>query len=81
MINQQRLFRNTAQEKLDTLETLPDGEVIERAWTELSALCGAGVPHKNWTMSVPVDADRDSDIIFGEVLKRFAKAIDYEKRT
>jgi hypothetical protein len=30
-------------------------------------------------MHVPVDADRDSDIIFGELLKRFGKLVAYDK--
>ena len=62
-----------AREKLDALEALGNKELIERGWKELSALCGADSRPKRWTMTVPVDADRDSDILFGEILMRFAK--------
>ena len=60
-----------AQEKLTRLEALNDEDLLERAWAELSALCGSEGRPKKWTMTIPVDADRDSDILFGEVLKRY----------
>ncbi len=31
---------NRAQEKLDRLKALSDQELLDRAWDELSALCG-----------------------------------------
>ena len=65
-----------AREKMQRLESLSNGELLERAWTELGALCGAEGKQKKWLMSIPVDADQDSDILFGEVLKRFAKLED-----
>ena len=64
---------NEAREKLTRLEELNDEDLLERAWTELSALCGSEGRPKKWTMTIPVDADRDSDILFGEVLGRYAK--------
>jgi len=66
-----------AQAKLDALKALDDGALLEKAWRELNALCGAipDVARKNWTMTIPLDADRDSDIILGEVLIRFGKLI------
>lgn len=68
-----KLSERTPQTKLDALEALPDSELLEKAWAEISALCGADKgPQKRWTMSVPVDAERDSDVLFGEVLKRYA---------
>ena len=62
-----------AREKLTRLEELNDEDLLERAWTELSALCGSEGRPKKWTMTIPVDADNDSDILFGEVLGRYAK--------
>ena len=62
-----------AQEKLERLKRLSDDELLEMAWAELSALCGAKGRPKKWRMTVPVDADNDSDILFGEVLMRYAK--------
>ena len=59
-----------AQEKMKRLEESSNKEILERAWAEITALCSEG---KQWRMTVPVDADRDSDILFGEVLMRFAK--------
>ena len=61
-----------AQEKLDALEGLDNKALLERAWNEIRLLCGSDSRPKKWTMTIPVDADRDSDILFGEVLKRFA---------
>ena len=62
-----------AQEKMKRLERLSDDELLEKAWAELSALCGSKGRPKEWRMTVPVDADNDSDVLFGEVLKRYAK--------
>ena len=70
---------NRAQEKLDRLKALSDQELLDRAWDELSALCGSHQPVKRWRMSVPVDADRDSDILFGEVLQRLGRRVDYQR--
>ena len=67
-----------AEEKMDRLNAATDHEILDRAWDELSALCGSRQPHKNWLMTIPVDADRDSAIIFGEVLRRFGKSVGYE---
>ena len=65
-----------AKRKMDALKEKSDEEVLELAWEELSKLCGSKGPPKRWTMTVPVDAERDSDIIFGEILKRFKKLIE-----
>ena len=51
-----------------------DKELIEKGWDEISALCGSAGKPKRWTMTVPVDFNRDSDILFGEILKRFGLA-------
>lgn len=80
-----KLNERTPQTKLDALEALPDSKLLEKAWAEISALCGADKgPQKRWTMSIPVDAERDSDILFGEVLRRYAvleaKLEGYERR-
>jgi len=66
-----------AQAKLDALKALDDGALLEKAWHELNALCGnvPGERRKEWIMNIPVDAERDSDVIFGEVLMRFGKLI------
>ena len=63
-----------AHQRLDNLKALSNKDLLERAWNELSALCGSNKgPPKEWTMTIPVDADRDSDVLFGEVLMRFVK--------
>ena len=63
-----------AHQRLDNLTALSNKDLLERAWNELSALCGSNKgPPKEWTMTIPVDADRDSDVLFGEVLMRFVK--------
>ncbi len=67
-----------AEEKMDRLKTASDHEILDRAWGELSALCGSRQTPKHWLMSIPVDADRDSDIIFGEALRRFGKSVGYD---
>ena len=66
-----------AQAKLDALKALDDGALLEKAWHELNALCGnvPGERRKEWIMHIPVDAERDSDVIFGEILMRFGKLI------
>lgn len=70
---------NRAEEKLKRLKVSSDHELLDRAWDELSALCGSGQPLKHWQMSIPVDADEDSDILFGEVLQRLGKLVDYPR--
>ena len=66
-------------QKMDELTAMSDKELLEYAWVELNALCGANQnPPKKWTMTIPVDAMRDSDIIFGEILIRF-KIMNEEK--
>ena len=69
-----------AQEKMKRLEGLFDDELLEKAWAELSALCGSKGRPKKWRMTVPVDADNDSDVLFGEILKRYAQLEDELKR-
>ena len=71
-----------AQAKLDALKALDDGALLEKAWHELNALCGnvPGERRKEWIMHIPVDAERDSDVIFGEVLMRFGKLLQQEER-
>ena len=65
-----------ATRKMDELKGRSDEDVLELAWDEMSRLCGGKGPPKKWTMTVPVDAERDSDIIFGEILMRFKKLIE-----
>ena len=67
------------QEKLDVLEGLSNDELLEMAWDEIKALCGSDGPPKRWQMTIPVDAEHDSDVLFGEVLKRFGAIIGYER--
>lgn len=67
-------------EKMTRLRNLSNADLLERAWQELSALCGSDGPPKKWRMSIPVDADGDSDVLFGEVLTRFAQLEDRNKR-
>ena len=69
-------MKTEAQEKMERLENRTNAEILELAWDEITVLCGGKRRHKKWTMTVPVDADRDSDIIFGEVLQRFSKLND-----
>lgn len=67
----------TTIKKADYLQTLSDQELADRVLQEIKALCGdnrmtkAGFPSKRWTMSVPVDFDRDSDVLFAEMLRRY----------
>ena len=72
-------LKTQGEEKMDRLKAASDHEVLDRAWDELSALCGSRRTPKHWQMSIPVDADRDSDIIFGEVLRRFGKSVEYKR--
>ena len=73
-------MRNEPRDKLERLKGRTDAEVLELAREELRALCGSGVPRKDFLMTVPVDADRDSDIVIGEALRRLEKLIpDAEK--
>jgi len=72
----------SAQEKLTNLEELDNKALLERGWKEISALCGSKQTPKKWTMTIPVDADRDSDVLFGEILQRFAalqKQVEMER--
>jgi hypothetical protein len=53
-----------------------DKELVERGWSEIRLLCGSKDKPKRWTMTIPVDPERDSDVLFGEILNRFAAAIE-----
>ena len=56
---------------MDELDRMTDKELLQRAWDELSALCGVNGRPKRWQMTIPVDYKRDSDIVFGEALRRW----------
>lgn len=54
------------------LEALTDQELADKVFAEISALCGShSSVRKRWLMSIPVDFNRDSDVLFGELLRRF----------
>lgn len=53
--------------------TLSNAELIEACSNQLSALCESS--GRKWTMRVPVDFNRDSDMLFSELIRRFQKAI------
>lgn len=51
--------------------TLDDLQLIEKAKLMVNDLAQTG--GRSWTMRVPVDFDRDHDMIFSEVINRFEK--------
>lgn len=54
------------------LEALTDQELADKVFAEISSLCGShSSVRKRWLMSIPVDFRRDSDVLFGELLRRF----------
>jgi len=55
------------------LSELSAEELLEKARNEISALCGSKGKRKDWRMTIPVDDDQDSDVLFGEVLRRFVR--------
>jgi len=62
------------------LSELSTTELLEKARNEIRALCGSRGVRKDWRMTIPVDEDQDSDVLFGEVLRRLAKlATDNER--
>jgi hypothetical protein len=58
------------QKKLDELAAMSTLDLIRRARTEIISLCSG---EKRWTMSVPVNAERDSDVLFAEVVDRLER--------
>lgn len=50
------------------LTGLTDEELVQKTEDEISALCQGS---KRWQMTVPVDFHRDSDVLFGELTRRF----------
>jgi len=62
------------------LSELSVEELLEKARNEISALCGSKGKRKDWRMTVPVDEERDSDVLFGEVLRRLAHLATENKR-
>ncbi len=60
-----------AYAKKERFDALTNKQLILRGRMELRALCGSDGPQKKWQMRVPVDFDSDSDVLFGEILKRF----------
>lgn len=48
-------------------------EAIDRAWREVLRLCRGP---RRWTMSVPVDQERDSDMVIGDALTAARRAIE-----
>lgn len=51
--------------------TLTDKELIEEAKKQLSKLCETG--GRSFTMRVPVERNKDTDMIIGEVISRFER--------
>lgn len=49
---------------------MTDAEAIELAHSEIVRLCAGG----EWRMSIPANTLRDSDLIFGRVIRRLAVA-------
>lgn len=52
--------------------TLTDEELIARCHDWIDKLCKSG--GDKWTLSVPVDFDRDPDMLFIELIRRFEAA-------
>ena len=55
--------------------TLSDQELIEKCREWVSALCASG--GRKWSLRVPVDFDRDPDILFNELARRFEATINH----
>jgi hypothetical protein len=62
---------NTNDEKRCTLS---DQELSEKCEEWISRLCNSG--GREWTLRVPVDFDRDPDMLFSELNKRFKRLND-----
>ena len=56
------------------LTDLTNDELVVRVRKELSSLCNSScsIP-KRWQMTIPVGFNRDSDVLFGEMLSRFCR--------
>ena len=46
---------------------------IDRAWQEVSDLCSG---KRRWTMTVPAERDRDSDLVIGDALTEARRYLD-----
>lgn len=64
-------------EKEEIRCTLTDKELIEEAKKQLSKLCETG--GRSFTMRVPVDFNKDTDMIIGEVIWRFERILRRQK--
>jgi len=65
----------------DAMCRLSDTELCDAVVALVSRMCDTGA--RGWRMSVPVDTERDSDILVSELVKRFraAKAEDVRTNT
>lgn len=66
----------THEEFQQKLSNIPNLELLEMAQTALSELCSSG--GDSFTMTVPPRVD-DTDMVFGEVLKRFKQFAYYRE--
>jgi hypothetical protein len=64
-------------EKKEIKCTLTDKELIKEAKKQLSKLCETG--GRSFTMRVPVDHNKDTDTIIGEVIWRFERVLRRQK--
>lgn len=54
--------------------TLTDHELLEKCGQWVTDLCESG--GRKWTLRVPVDFNRDPDILFSELIRRFKTIIE-----
>lgn len=53
--------------------TLTDKELIERCEFLIKDFCHNGFKSSEWTMRIPAEPNRDPDLVFGELIRRFKK--------
>ena len=58
---------------MNYLEALSDIELADKAAKEVDDLCDG---KKRWRMAVPVDFERDSDVLFAELIQRFRQTLE-----
>ena len=66
------IAKNPIHKKIDQHQvTLSDEELVEKCTEWISKLCATG--GRAWSLEVPVNFNRDPDILFSELIQRFKR--------
>jgi hypothetical protein len=56
-----------------------DKELMEKCDELITDFCQNGKNAKLWTMHIPAQEDKDPDLVFSQLLKRFEELLEFKK--